>query len=164
MTPVSPLKHKYPLRARDKLSICTDLYRLCVINISLIGSIGKRVPQVSRLQVKLRLQDSGMDSVVPQITLQAICHLFLKTLPFLVCFRERPPEMRYGMYLVDVVAQPFFKRLQVLVLIIVAWAMVSLVRCLPLTSCSFWHLLRKAPNAGVTGSFFVMLTLLIVKQ
>mgnify|MGYP006987328913 CR=1 FL=1 len=78
MTPVSPLKHKYPLRARDKLSICTDLYRLCVINISLIGSIGKRVPQVSRLQVKLRLQDSGMDSVVPQITLQAICHLFLK--------------------------------------------------------------------------------------
>ncbi len=111
MTPVSPLKHKYPLRARDKLSICTDLYRLCVINISLIGSIGKRVPQVSRLQVKLRLQDSGMDSVVSQITLQAICHLFLKTLPFLVCFRERPPEMRYGMYLVDVVAQPFFKRL-----------------------------------------------------
>ena len=109
MTPVSPLKHKYPLRARDKLSICTDLYRLCVINISLIGSIGKRVPQVSRLQVKLRLQDSGMDSVVPQITLQAICHLFLKTLPFLVCFRERPPEMRYGMYLVDVVAQPFLK-------------------------------------------------------
>ena len=80
MTPVSPLKHKYPLRARDKLSICTDLYRLCVINISLIGSIGKRVPQVSRLQVKLRLQDSGMDSVVPQTTLQAICHLFLKTL------------------------------------------------------------------------------------
>ena len=164
MTPVSPLKHKYPLRARDKLSICTDLYRLCVINISLIGSIGKRVPQVSRLQVKLRLQDSGMDSVVPQITLQAICHLFLKTLPFLVCFRERPPEMRYGMYLVDVVAQPFFKRLEVLVLIIFAWAIVSLVRCLPLTGCSFWHLLRKAPNAGVTGSFFVMLTLLIVKQ
>lgn len=40
MTPVSPLKHKYPLRARDKLSICTDLYRLCVINISLIGMIG----------------------------------------------------------------------------------------------------------------------------
>ena len=111
MTPVSPLKHKYPLRARDKLSICTDLYRLCVINISLIGSIGKRVPQVSRLQVKLRLQDSGMDSVVPQITLQAICYLFLKALLFLFGFRERPPEMRYGMYLVDVVTQPFFKRL-----------------------------------------------------
>lgn len=78
MTPVSPLKHKYPLRARDKLSICTDLYRLCVINISLIGSIGKRVPQVSRLQVKLRLQDSGMDSVVPQITLQESATSFSK--------------------------------------------------------------------------------------
>ena len=109
MTPVSPLKHKYPLRARDKLSICTDLYRLCVINISLIGSIGKRVPQVSRLQVKLRLQDSGMDSVVPQITLQAICYLFLKALLFLFGFRELPPEMRYGMYLVDVVLSPFLK-------------------------------------------------------
>ena len=76
-----------------------------------IESIGKRVPQVSSLRVKLRFQDSRMDSIIPQIPLQAICYLFLKALPFLVCFRERPPEMRYGMYLVDVVAQPFFKRL-----------------------------------------------------
>nr|DAL13415.1 MAG TPA_asm: hypothetical protein [Caudoviricetes sp.] len=42
--------------------------------------------------------------------------------------------------------------------------MVALVRRLPLTNCSLWSLQRKAPNAGVTGSFFVMLTLLIVKQ
>ena len=61
--------------------------------------------------VRLSFQDSRMDSIIPQIPLQAICYLFLKALPFLVCFRERPPEMRYGMYLVDVVAQPFFKRL-----------------------------------------------------
>ena len=109
MTPVSPLKHKYPLRARDKLSICTDLYRLCVINISLIGSIGKRVPQVSRLQVKLRLQDSGMDSVVPQITLQAICHLFLKTLPFLVCFRERLQKCVMACIWLMLLLSPFLK-------------------------------------------------------
>lgn len=109
MTPVSPLKHKYPLRARDKLSICTDLYRLCVINISLIGSIGKRVPQVSRLQVKLRLQDSGMDSVVPQITLQAICHLFLKTLPFLVCFRNDLQKCVMACIWLMLLLSPFLK-------------------------------------------------------
>ena len=76
-----------------------------------IESIGKRVPQVSSLRVKLRFQDSRMDSIIPQIPLQAICYLFLKALLFLFGFRERPPEMRYGMYLVDVVTQPFFKRL-----------------------------------------------------
>ena len=76
-----------------------------------IESIGKRVPQVSSLRVKLRFQDSRMDSVMPQITFQAIGYFLLEPFPFRICFLKRPPEMRYGMYLVDVVTQPFFKRL-----------------------------------------------------
>ena len=76
-----------------------------------IESIGKRVPQVSSLRVKLRFQDSRMDSVMPQITFQAIGYFLLEPFPFRICFLKRPPEMRHGMYLVDVVTQPFFKRL-----------------------------------------------------
>lgn len=82
-----------------------------VIKVDLLIVWEKRVPQVSRPRVRLRFQDSRMDSIIPQIPLQAICYLFLKALLFLFGFRERPPEMRYGMYLVDVVTQPFFKRL-----------------------------------------------------
>ena len=70
--------------------------------------------------------------------------------------------MRYGMYLVDV-TQPFFK--------VISFGTHHRLlgdgcvgRTSALTNCSLWSLQRKAPNAGATGSFFVMLTLLIVKQ
>ena len=103
------LKHKYPLRARRQIiNMPTDLYRLCVINISPNREYWKNATSV-KVQVKLSwLQDPGMDSVVSQITLQqsaTFCTRSKKLLPFLVSFSGNDlQKMRYGMYLVDVVA------------------------------------------------------------